>query len=101
MTKTEFNKLPYSRRSDLIWEYGNFIYSDKISGINRVIFTLDDLVIEIFFKHGDASKNSILAIDVKSIFPHLQRVITKPNPFLMYVCAKAGIHLNELNSVPC
>jgi hypothetical protein len=86
MTATEFNELPINRRSDLIWEWGNFIISEKKEDHNKVLFTLEDMFVEVAFSVSDPDKRSITAVQNTDICRQYSDKVGNRNVFFNKMC---------------
>jgi hypothetical protein len=82
MGYNDFNELSLKDRSDLIWEWGNFISKETSMGMINVLFTLDGLFVRVTMESGSMELNSIRAIPASAAQSMDVVKMNNKNPFL-------------------
>lgn len=80
MTISEFNKLSFSRRSDINWEWGFLITNHKSGDYNTIVFSLENFYVETKIFIPENRTVSITAIKKKQMNPGCLQQIRKGNP---------------------
>jgi hypothetical protein len=90
MTITDFNQLELNKRCDLIWEWGFFLSRAKHGEVSRVLYSLNDYLVEVRYNLID---NKIIDAQAfaKSKLQKGEFEINFQNPFLRMALSESSI----------
>jgi hypothetical protein len=78
MVISTFYQLPYTEQADLLLKQGTFLSSRAEGNFIIDLYEMQDLIIEIFYRHEDEEPVSVLAYDTTEKLQQLTRGNLQP-----------------------